>query len=250
MQPQIFISHSNSATATALERVIRASFPGEVEVFNTGRAATGLAAGQPVDGGILDRLRSASCFIWMATPASVLTSFWMAWELGAASSREDLPIVPVRCLGINADQLPLLQGGRNAPDLGVDGDLKAFLSTIKNLIGLEDDCIGEATSKWQDSRSPFWGTADNEGLTVRILGTRMLFENRTADQIVILASEIIEPERAGMDCLRVGATFGPGERRIFEAPEIVELKPASTAYIEWQAERGGRHFARIQLGGM
>ena len=245
----VFISHSDSQTATALERVLRDSFPGAIEVFHTGRAAVGLAAGQPIDTGILSKIRDTQAFIWLATPSSVSASFWMAWELGVASAIEGQPIIPVRCLGLQPGQLPLLQGGRNAPDLGLIDDLRAFLQTIRDLLQFRDHNIAEATASWQIGRSPFWGSRRDRAFSLRVLGARLLIENRTPHRVRLLSVQSQDGNGGQAAVLRQSIALDANERRILESMDIDALEPHSIIYLEWEAEDAGRFFADIYLGG-
>lgn len=239
----VFVSHSEDGPAALLEELIRTTYPGEVEVFNSTRASSGLAAGEPIDGGILGRIRQSKVMIWLATPRSVENSFWMAWELGVASAA-DVTIIPCTCLGLSPHRLPLLQGGRNAPDLGDEDQLRALLVSLKGILGLQTEHAAEALNSnlASGSRSRLWGLNGDGVISLRRLGDRLLVANQSDDDIFIKVAAVQHDGSTQMPLSSLaGAHLEPHARRIPANSDV--LREASCIYLEWERADGARFFA-------
>ena len=247
----VFISHSDREPAWVLERVIRESFPGLVDVFNTSRQSSGLAAGQSIDQGILDSIRQCSVVVWLATPMSVRHSFWMAWELGVATALEK-PVVPVRCLGLEPNELPLLQGGKIAPDIGEKEGFISLLQSIKAKCRLQDDSIAKTVNGIfgeNEHNNAFWGSEDPYVLTMTMLGERLLVENHSNDNLELMKAVLREGNDPQLVPLvpRNLAHLAALERRIIHLPPTTQLKPGVQIYLEWRVKDKGRFYATIQV---
>jgi hypothetical protein len=248
----VFISHSDPAPAEALERAIRDSFPGQVDVFNSSHAASGLSAGQSIDYAIRDVIRDSSVVVWLSTPLSVRRSFWMAWELGVASALNKL-VLSARCQGVRPDQLPLLQSGRNTPDLGEESGFVRLITDIKSAVNQSDDQIARVTqSLFKDSqKNVFWGKEDNTAIEIRIVGKRILIENNTDYALLPIRwvlsglSELESSKQLPIGDKEIVAK----ERRIARLIGGSSISIGNSVHIEWQVQDEGRFYADIEIKG-
>ncbi|ADB50687.1 hypothetical protein Cwoe_2262 [Conexibacter woesei DSM 14684] len=235
-----------------LERTFRSCFPSEVEVFNTSRAASGLAAGDSIDATILDNVRDAAAVVWLATPAAVRRSFWMAWELGVATAFGRF-VIPVRCLGLSTTSLPLLQGGRYAPDIGERDGMQTLLTTLRTKLDLQENRIAETLTTVFDRASepnPLWGTLDEGSLQVRMLGHRLLVENRSGSDLTIIdATTADSTGRDGaLDAVwRPLRQLAARERRIIDAPPTWDGSAPPEIRVKWEVSDGGRFWSQIPV---
>ncbi|MDR1443083.1 MAG: hypothetical protein LBJ02_12035 [Bifidobacteriaceae bacterium] len=244
----IFISHSEPGPAELLESLLRDLYGQAIDVFNSTRASSGLAAGEPIDQGILARIESAAAMIWLATPHSVGNSFWMSWELGVASAKK-IRTIPCTCLGLPQTSLPLLQDGRNAPDLGDAQQLAAMLSALGANLGLDDADVMESVDRLlpTKARSQFWGRESPQAIALRALGDRLLVTNTSEDTVRIAAAE--ERSVGGEKSVEIlrGMTLEPAGRRVVANAE--SLGRNSTVYLEWKDQGGARFFSSAGVRG-
>lgn len=240
----IFISHSDSAAAIVLERTLRNAFPGEVTVFNTSRASSGLAAGDAIDTQVVERIAEADVIVWLASPLSVRKSFWMAWELGVATALKRT-VIPVRCFGLVPDDLPLLQGGRMAPDIGERDGMLSLLTTVQRQLGLDGNLIAEALDHLhgRDHPSPLWGITRRDAISLQLLGSRLLVENHQTEDIVFRRLAVLARDgEPGVDLLRELPKLAASGRHILDA-QSVDLSQREVE-LEWFTEGGARYWAR------
>ncbi len=235
----------------ALDRVLRSAFPGQVKIFNTSRATSGLAAGQSIDAGILKAVANSGVMIWLASPTSIVKSFWMAWELGIASAKS-VPLIPARCLGVRPDQLPLLQGGRFSPDLGERGDLLDTLESVKGILGLTDDKISETIDSLESPRNPFWGQQAKDVIALRAIGSRLLIENRTGEVLKVTGLSIAsgDPMYPDLSTLAEWASnelLGPYVKRTLHLNSDMVLMRSVSLRFEWNTENGARFHSMVPV---
>ncbi len=248
--PTIFISHSDSDAAIALERALRSAFPGAVTVFNTSRTASGLAAGAAIDTEVIDRLANAELIIWLASPQSVQKSFWMAWELGAATAFKKV-VIPARCFGLRPDDLPLLQGNRMAPDLGERDGMQSLLTTVRDHLHLDEERIAETLDALhkEGRPSPLWGIESPKTITLKLLGRRMLIENHCSEDIHFRRLRVLaDTTNDEIDLMRQLSRLPAAGRHILDAQHSVDLAQRMVE-VEWTTASGARHFAREYVDG-
>ena len=249
MTEVVFISHTDAAASIALEGILRSAFPGELSVFNTSQTASGLAAGESINQGVLDHIRGAKVMIWLASPESVAKSFWMAWELGAATAA-GTPVVPACCLGLRPVDLPLLQSGRMAPDIGTREGLNQLLLTLRSTLQPATNQIAEALDLvFADDRtpSPLWGEVAEDRIEVTRLGGRLLVENKSDETLAVHSVE-----GAGIDAsdarrlLRSIKNLRATERAIVETvPDSFDK--GAIVQFKWSLGTGARQWADIEI---
>ena len=249
----IFISHSDSAAAIKLEECLRDAFPGAVTVFNTSRAASGLAAGAAIDADVMKSLREADLLIWLASPRSVRKSFWMAWELGAATAMHKL-VIPARCYGLRPDDLPLLQGGRMAPDLGDRRGMQVLLTTIRDHLHLSEERIAEVLDALFEGQSPssLWGVERSQDISILLLGERVLIENHSAEDIQFLNCQI-DHETDGLGSRKMLdhlPGLAAGGRSIMNVANLGgNWTAGQRVQLEWNTAGGDRNYASVVVQG-
>lgn len=248
----VFISHSDAVAAIELEDVLREAFPGELEIFNTSRSSSGLAPGESIDSGVLRHIREAEIIIWLASPSSVAHSFWMAWELGAATAYERR-LIPARCLGLQPSQLPLLQGGRMAPDIGTEAGMRQLLTQLQESLRPSSDKI-KATlrSRFEELERPnrLWGMEAPSQIRLRVLGRRILVENQSS-----LALDFRTESSEGTSlladlCVDPLGALEPRERRIMDLRSGVQPpRLHKDILLKWGTSQNGRFWADVPVQG-
>ena len=255
----IFISHADAELSVALDRVIRRGLGNQVRIFNSSRAAAGLAAGQSIDGTLLEQIRECDAFVWLTSPESARRSFWMAWELGAADAVES-NIFPCRALGIETAKLPLLTGRRYVPDLGNRDDLAQFLQTLADGLGIPDTTIAEAVTGLYEQHplaTPF-DAAVGHWLDVTIAGQRAIVENRSGDTLRQLhfksataddGAPASRSARALLDVLNAHSDLGPLERRLasLRVGTRVDEFDGDELIARWVEDENGRRVQPVTV---